>query len=114
MIHPQVPKRLSLTGVSFNKGGQNTQHNIEFLTLDDFGPADLLLEPENPYDQNAIRVVWKGQFHLGYIPKAYNMYLSPLMNRGRHFQACNLQRNQHPNHKTIGISVELKEVMTIT
>ncbi len=110
MINPDLPRRIKLAGVSFDVGEHNTQQNIEVLTIGDFEPAELVLEPENPYDRNAIRVVWKEEFHLGYIPKAYNSYLSPLISSGRHFQACNFKRNQHPHHKTMGVSVEIKEV----
>ena len=110
MIHPDLPRRIKLAGVSFDVGEHSTQQNIEVLTLGDFEPANLVSEPENPYDPDAIRVVWKEEFHLGYIPKTYNAYLSKLMSSGRRFQAHNLKRNKHSYHKTMGVSVELKEV----
>jgi hypothetical protein len=52
-----LEERVRLAGVSFDFGVHNTQHNIETLTLGDFGPADLVPEPENPHDPHAIRVV---------------------------------------------------------
>ena len=118
MIHPQVPKRISLAGTTFNKPNDNTQHNIDMLTLGGYEPFELLREPDNPYDLNAIRVaVVDGkdteevqEFHVGYIPKDYNVYLAPMMDKGRKFQTCNHQRKQHPYHKTLGISIEIREV----
>ena len=110
MIPSQVPKRFSLTGVSFNKGSENTQHHIDVVTLCDDVPLALVREPDNPYDSNAIQVVAWDQFHLGYIPKAFNHYLAQLMDTGSRFEACNYQRKEHPYHGTLGISIEIKEV----
>lgn len=110
MLHLQVPTRFSLTGVSFNRGDDNTQHNIDVVTLCDDVPLALVREPDNPYDSNAIQVVAWDQFHLGYIPKAYNHYLAQLMDTGSRFEACNYQRNEHPHYRMLGISIEIREV----
>lgn len=111
MIHPKIPNKFNLTGVTFNKGNDNTQHNIDVVTLCCEAPLSIIRESENPYDSNAIRVVAWDQFHLGYIPKAYNVYLAPLMDCGRQFEVCDYQRIQHPDHQRLGISIELKEVV---
>ena len=42
---------------------------------------DLIREPENPYDNNAIRVEWNGE-KLGYIPKKENAKLAEQMDLG--------------------------------
>lgn len=34
-------------------------------------PLDLLREPDNPHDRNAVRVLWQGQ-PLGYLPRKEN------------------------------------------
>ena len=118
MIHSKVPKRINLVGTTFNKPNDDTQHNIDMLTLGGYEPFELLREPNNPHDSNAIRVaVVAGkntdevqEFHVGYIPKTYHIHLASLMDKGRKFQTCNHKRKQHPYYKTLGVSVELKEV----
>lgn len=118
MIHSKIPKRISLVGTTFNKPNDNTQHNIDMLTLGGYEPFELLREPDNPFDSNAIQVVVIDKvgtdaeqvFHIGYIPKPINVYLAPLMDKGRKFKTCNHHRKQHPCHNTLGVSVELKEV----
>lgn len=108
--YPLLPDRMKLAGVIFDYGVHSTQGNIETLTLGDFGPADLVQEPDNPHDPCAIRVVWRGEFHLGYIPREFSGILSQILEQGRRFQACNLKRHEHPLHETLGVSVEIKEV----
>lgn len=42
---------------------------------------DLLREPANPHDANAVRVEWRGRT-LGYVPRAQNQALAWAMDRG--------------------------------
>lgn len=42
---------------------------------------ELVREPDNPYDANAVRVEWKGQ-KLGYVPRADNADLARHLDRG--------------------------------
>jgi hypothetical protein len=42
---------------------------------------DLLREPANPHDANAVRVQWRGRT-LGYVPRAQNQALAWAMDRG--------------------------------
>ena len=110
MFTQVLPKKIKLAGVSFNRGDDKTQHNIDVVTRCNSVPMELVREPGNSHDTNAIRVVaWK-MFHLGYIPAHYNKQLSILMDGGEKFEVINHQRHQHSHHKTLGISIELKEI----
>ncbi len=42
---------------------------------------DLVREPSNPHDANAVRVEWRGRM-LGYVPRAQNPALAWAMDRG--------------------------------
>ena len=45
--------------------------------------VDLIREPDNYYDSNAIKVMWRnGQHQLGYIPRQLAEHLAPIMDSG--------------------------------
>lgn len=46
------------------------------------GPAELVQEPENPHDPNAIKVIVAGQ-HIGYIKAGSCAHLNKVINEGR-------------------------------
>ena len=45
-------------------------------------PLQLLREPDNPYDGNAVRVEWRG-CKLGYVPRRQNAALAWAMDAGQ-------------------------------
>ena len=47
---------------------------------------DLVREPDNPYDANAVRVEWQGR-KLGYVPRSSNAALAWAMDRGENVTA---------------------------
>jgi len=49
-------------------------------------PLALVREPDNSYDPNAVRVVWRGE-KLGYVPRADNADLARHMDRGTEVEA---------------------------
>jgi hypothetical protein len=49
-------------------------------------PLELLREPDNPYDRNAVRVEWQGH-KLGYVPRRRNAALAWAMDAGQDFSA---------------------------
>jgi hypothetical protein len=58
---------------------------------------DLVREPENPHDRNAVRVEWRGR-KLGYVPRAENEALAWAMDRGETVTAriSRLQAHRNP------------------
>ncbi len=66
---------------------------------------ELAREPDNPYDFNAIRVVWRGQ-KLGYVPRRQNGALAWAMDRGAHFEARVVERERRPRQRR-GIEFEI-------
>lgn len=60
-------------------------------------PLDLVREPDNPHDRNAVRVDWRGR-KLGYVPRAENEALAWAMDRGEKVSAriSRLQAHRNP------------------
>jgi hypothetical protein len=57
---------------------------------------DLVREPANPYDANAVRVEWRGR-KLGYVPRAENAALAWAMDRGEPVGARISALREHRN-----------------
>jgi hypothetical protein len=66
---------------------------------------DLVREPDNPHDVNAVRVEWRG-IKLGYLPRAENRAVADEMDRGGRIEARVSHLREHRNPwKRIGIDV---------
>jgi hypothetical protein len=59
-------------------------------------PLELVREPANVYDGNAVRVEWRGH-KLGYVPRTQNRAIAWAMDRGELLEARIVQRAEHPN-----------------
>jgi len=59
-------------------------------------PLDLVREPDNPHDRNAVRVDWRGR-KLGYVPRAENEALAWAMDRGERVTARISRLQEHRN-----------------
>jgi len=57
---------------------------------------ELVREPDNPHDANAVRVQWRGR-KLGYVPRAQNGALAWAMDRGERVTARISRLQAHPN-----------------
>ena len=57
---------------------------------------DLVREPANQYDANAVRVEWRGR-KLGYVPRAENAALAWAMDRGEPVSARISALREHKN-----------------
>lgn len=77
-------KELKLLNTRIN--GSRYVDNIYQLSekLNEGDHVRLVLEPENPYDEKAIRVDTAGGEKLGYVPRRANEILFNLMNAGKH------------------------------
>jgi hypothetical protein len=60
------------------------------------GRLDLVREPANPHDANAVRVEWRGR-KLGYVPRAENAALAWAMDRGERVAARISALREHRN-----------------
>ncbi|MDD5177110.1 MAG: HIRAN domain-containing protein [Sterolibacterium sp.] len=56
----------------------------------------LVREPDNPHDQNAVRIDWRGQ-QLGYLPRTENSAVAIEMDRGGRVEARIAKLRNHPN-----------------
>ena len=69
---------------------------------------DLVREPENPHDANAVRVEWRGR-KLGYVPRSENGALAWAMDRGDALKARVSRLIEHRNpRKRIEFEVYLE------
>ena len=57
---------------------------------------DLIREPDNRHDRNAIRVEWRGH-KLGYVPRAENPAVAAAMDQGDKLLARIARLTEHPN-----------------
>lgn len=99
------PITTRLSGVTYD----GAQANIKRFGCPDIGSFELVREPDNPHDPNAIRVRI-GIYRLGYIPKHIAKSLAPKMDDGRRFCAEFMGRNEHTCHDTVGLTIRIVEV----
>jgi len=100
------PLTIKLAGVQFGA----CQDNIKKYAGPGVGDFELVREPDNSYDQNAIKVALFGHFEFGYIPRPIANELAPLMDAGRHLEAEYISRNEHPKYDLVGLTVKIIEV----
>lgn len=95
------PKTIKLRGVT--KDG--CQENIDLYAWC-FKTYEMIREPYNPYDPNAIRV-GMGTCKMGYVPTEIAQVIAPLMDQGHSFVAEHVCLNQSPWHETVGLTVKI-------
>ena len=59
-------------------------------------PLELVREPDNPHDANAVRIEWRGR-KLGYVPRSENGALAWAMDRGEALRARVSRVAEHRN-----------------
>ena len=99
-------KTIKVKGVTF----KNAQRNIRTFASGDFERFDLVREPDNFFDSNAIRVTVATVVFLGYVPREVAKELAPLMDEGRKFMAFFVSRNEHPVYGIVGLTVRIEEL----
>lgn len=98
---------IKLAGVSYG----TCQYNIknfacpQALGIDEY---DLVREPDNPADPNAVWV-GIGGIKFGYIPRHMAREISPLLKAGQDLVAQFVCVNRSPFHDTVGLTVRITE-----
>ena len=97
-----------LAGVTFGECQQNIQlfGNAPELGV---GEYELLREPKNPHDQNAVRVCF-GNFSLGYLPENIAKTVAPEMDAGTNLVAKFVSLNRSSYHDPVGLTVKIVQV----
>ncbi len=99
------PIIVKLAGVTYG----DTQKNIKKYGGPGVGDGyDLVREPDNPADPNAIQIVFL-DFVMGYVPRKEARKLAPLMDKGRTFIAEFVNLNKSPSHSTVGMTLRIVE-----
>ena len=96
-----MEKVISLAGTSFE------QDNVRRFGCEDIGSYELVREPDNPYDRNAISVRlahWK----LGYIPAVDAKFLAPEMDTGKKFNALFSRRKDGVKNGYVGLEIRIR------
>ena len=93
-----------VVGVTFN----NAQENIKRLARKDI-PLELVREPNNPYDPNAIKVM-VAEWFLGYIRKELASKLAPEIDAGKQYEASFVCINRSPYHDLVGLTIRITEI----
>lgn len=101
-----LPIITRLSGVTF----KDAQKNINKFGGPGLCAYDLVREPDNPHDPNAIKVLLFYDIFLGYVPKHIADVLAPLMDEGRNFAAEFYRLNKSAMHKNVGLTVRIVEV----
>lgn len=77
-------------------GGQFHELSAVWPQLREGDALTLEREPDNPHDQRAIRVLWRGHM-LGYLPRASNFEAASEMDAGQRLSARIGKLNEHPD-----------------
>lgn len=105
-VQAEAPRRLiqqcPLAGFQYHDG----EELWTYLTVGD--NLELVREPGNPHDANAIRIDWLGR-KLGYVPRAENQAAARLMDAGKRLEARigGLRKSSNP---WLRVSVEVWSV----
>jgi hypothetical protein len=83
----RVSFETKVAGTTFTENGQSLLHYIANTVGVASVLIDLVREPDNEFDKNAIKVIlyvdWSTKrYHVGYIPKKLAELLAPLMDNG--------------------------------
>lgn len=100
------PLITKLAGVTF----EDAQKNLKKYGVPGLIDYDLIREPGNPDDPNAIRVAIFGNKFLGYIPRHIAGSVAPVMDSGRIFVAEFYRLNRSPAHETVGLTIRIVEI----
>lgn len=100
------PKRFYIAGVQFHDMKRAIRHLSEGQSL------QLVLEPTNKYDPNAVRIEHSEHdesFMLGYAPKKLSSEIAAMIEMGKHLECKIVELN--PNEKPWNqCKVEIREV----
>jgi hypothetical protein len=77
-------------------GSQYYQASEVWLKMQVGDRLELIREPDNRHDRNAIRVEWRGH-KLGYVPRAENHSVATALDQGDRLVARISRLTEHPN-----------------
>jgi hypothetical protein len=85
--------------------GYRVGHYADQLGLVKTGPVQLVREPENIYDPNAIRLDYEGR-KLGYVPRAHSTVLAKLIDSGTITVEAHINCETLPHDILLTIEIE--------
>ncbi|WP_298839056.1 HIRAN domain-containing protein [Clostridium sp.] len=87
--------------------GCNGENCAKALDLNAGESLQLVLEPQNEYDKNAIKIVNENNVNIGYVPRYYNGCVAELINKG-YMYSCNVYEVQKDNNCNECVKIQLK------
>ena len=101
-----------IVGVTFtNEDGSNRQDIIEDLEEERRSAGSLILtlkrDPQNPYDSNAVQVVYKETRQLGFLSRQVAQTIAPLLDNGTPVRCEVAQITGQDLTHSFGINIKL-------
>lgn len=102
-----MEKIIKLAGVTYGPCQENIKNFAcpQALGIDEY---DLIREPDNPSDPNAVRV-GLGNINFGYVPKDQARVISQILDDGQNLVAQFVSVNRSPFYETVGLTVRITE-----
>jgi len=85
-----------VVGVTFDDEATGLNRQIFLASMKTTDHVELVREPQNPHDTNAVAVVCNGN-KIGYVGRQYVQILAPMMDQGREFQASIMEVDKYKN-----------------
>ena len=96
-------KNIKVAGVTHGLSQEAIRDLVLGSGVQDF---DLVREPTNEYDQNAVRVSCM-TVPLGHVPKEIAGQVAQAMDAGATLTARLVRVNRHPGHSTMGLTIDI-------
>jgi hypothetical protein len=93
-----VPRARVLVQTTLAAGLRHYEAKAVWNRMQPGDPLELVREPANPHDQNAVRVDWDGHV-LGYLPQADNADVARQLDRGQSLKARIVKLAKYRNHR---------------
>ncbi len=102
----KIKRIFYIAGVRYYLGCEGEDCN-EALHLEVRDKLELELDPKNPYDKNAIRMIDSKGNHVGYLPRYYSESMTNILKEGARYKCTVLEVNKE-NECHDCVKVELK------
>ncbi|MCB0538955.1 MAG: HIRAN domain-containing protein [Bacteroidetes bacterium] len=99
---------VNVAGIRYeNNDGTSRIRNLLNMQKDD--TIILIREPDNPYDEYAIKVVYGNNFQIGYIPKTHSKLISNFLDSGRKYKVpfFLVERSEIGYYITCGLTIKI-------
>ncbi len=103
---------INVRGIRYDNS-DGTSRIKYLLSLKDTDKIILIREPENAYDNYAVKVVYRENFQIGYVEREYSKLISTYLESGYDYDVKHflIERSDIGYRLYCGISVEFKNII---